>query len=192
MWPINFQMFKLDLEKAEEFKIKLPTSVGSSKNQENSRKTSISASLTMPNPLCKSQQTVENSSRDGNIRPPTCLHLSSAWGWTVSPWAAGACLVAQNSCLLVPNMKTSRVGILLLKPPLAVTSLKIYPTYNESWRNVFLKMSWQRDWVNVGWGRDSYNFMQSTIACISSSYASCLISFLFFHPTSKMPLHCLK
>ena len=66
-------MFKLDLEKAEEFKIKLPTSVGSSKNQENSRKTSISASLTMPNPLCKSQQTVENSSRDGNIRPPTCL-----------------------------------------------------------------------------------------------------------------------
>ena len=35
----NFQMFKLDLEKAEEPEIKLPTSVGSQKKQENSRKT---------------------------------------------------------------------------------------------------------------------------------------------------------
>ena len=34
---VNFQMFKLDLEKAEELEIKLPTSVGSSKKQENSR-----------------------------------------------------------------------------------------------------------------------------------------------------------
>ena len=41
-------MFKLDLEKAEEPKIKLPKSVGSLKRQENSRKTSISAFLTMP------------------------------------------------------------------------------------------------------------------------------------------------
>ena len=39
-------MFKLDLEKAEELEIKLPTSVGSSKKQESSRKTSISALLT--------------------------------------------------------------------------------------------------------------------------------------------------
>ena len=45
---MNFQMFKLDLEKAEEPKIKLPKSVGSLKRQENSRKTSISAFLTMP------------------------------------------------------------------------------------------------------------------------------------------------
>ena len=36
-------MFKLNLEKAEEAEIKLPTSVGSSKKQESSRKTSISA-----------------------------------------------------------------------------------------------------------------------------------------------------
>ena len=40
-------MFKLVLEKAEEPEIKLPTSSGSSKKQENSRKTSTSASLTM-------------------------------------------------------------------------------------------------------------------------------------------------
>ena len=67
---MNFQMFKLDLEKAEELEIKLPTSVGSLKKQESSRKISTSASLTMPKPLCGPQQTLENSSRDGNIRPP--------------------------------------------------------------------------------------------------------------------------
>ena len=42
---------KLDLEKAEEPEIKLPTSAGSSKKQGSSRKTSISALLTMPKPL---------------------------------------------------------------------------------------------------------------------------------------------
>ena len=44
-------MFKLVLEKAEEPEIKLPTSAGSSKKQESSRKTSISAFLTIPKPL---------------------------------------------------------------------------------------------------------------------------------------------
>ena len=44
-------MFKLDLEKAEEPEIKLPTSVGSQKKQENSRKKSTSALLTKPKPL---------------------------------------------------------------------------------------------------------------------------------------------
>ena len=42
---------KLDLEKEEEQEVKLPTSVGSSKKQERSRKTSTFASLTMPKPL---------------------------------------------------------------------------------------------------------------------------------------------
>ena len=44
-------MFKLDLEKAEEPQIKLPTSAGSWKNQESSIKISTSALLTMPKPL---------------------------------------------------------------------------------------------------------------------------------------------
>ena len=44
-------MFKLDLEKAEEPEIKLPTSAGSSKKQESSRKTSISPLFTMPKHL---------------------------------------------------------------------------------------------------------------------------------------------
>ena len=45
---MNFQMFKLDLEKAEEPEIKLPTFAGSSKKQESSIKTSTSALLIMP------------------------------------------------------------------------------------------------------------------------------------------------
>ena len=62
---------QLALEKAEEPEIKLPTSAGSSKKQESSRKTSIFASLTMPKPwTVGSQETVENSGRDGNTRPP--------------------------------------------------------------------------------------------------------------------------
>ena len=48
---VNSPIFKLDLEKAEESEIKLPTSVASLKKQESSRKTSISALLPMPKPL---------------------------------------------------------------------------------------------------------------------------------------------
>ena len=58
LWQyVNFQMFKLVLEKAEEPEIKLPVSSGSLKKQESSRKTSISALLTLTKPLklCESQ-----------------------------------------------------------------------------------------------------------------------------------------
>ena len=48
---VNFQMFKLDLEKAEEPEIKLSSSTGSWKKWESSRKTSTSVLLTMPKPL---------------------------------------------------------------------------------------------------------------------------------------------
>ena len=48
---VNFPMFKLVLEKAEEPEIKLPTSAGSWKKQESSRKTSISALSTRPKQL---------------------------------------------------------------------------------------------------------------------------------------------
>ena len=56
-------MFKLVLEKAEEPEIKLPTSVGSWKKQESSRKTSISALLTMSKPL-----TVWITIKSGNLK----------------------------------------------------------------------------------------------------------------------------
>ena len=59
---MNFQIVNLDLEKAEEPEINLPTSARSSKKQESSRNTSTSALLTMPKPLlCGPQQTLENS-----------------------------------------------------------------------------------------------------------------------------------
>ena len=78
MWTMNFKMFKLVLEKAEESEIKFPTPIGSSKKQESSRKTSTFALLTMPKPwLCGSQQTAENSSRDGNTRTPDLPHEKS-------------------------------------------------------------------------------------------------------------------
>ena len=48
---MNFLMFKLVLEKAEEPEIKLPTYTGSLKKQDSFQKTSISALLTMPKPL---------------------------------------------------------------------------------------------------------------------------------------------
>ena len=50
-WTMNFQMFQLDLAKAEEPEIKFPTSIGSWKKQESSRKISTSALLTVPKPL---------------------------------------------------------------------------------------------------------------------------------------------
>ena len=62
---MKFQMFKLDLEKAEEPDIKLPTFFGSSNKQESSRKTSTSAFFD-----CVHHNKLENSERDGNTRPP--------------------------------------------------------------------------------------------------------------------------
>ena len=65
MWNVNFQIFKLVLEKAEEPEIKLPASIVSLKKQESSRKTFISAFDCLDhNKLWK------NYERDGNIRPP--------------------------------------------------------------------------------------------------------------------------
>ena len=70
-------MYKLDLENAEEPKIKFPTSIGSLKKQQNFGNTCTSVSLTMLKPLTVRQflfffpqKTVENSSRDGNTRSP--------------------------------------------------------------------------------------------------------------------------
>ena len=50
-WTMNFQIFKLDLGKAEEPEIKLPISAGSLLKTQSSRKTSTCASLTMSKPL---------------------------------------------------------------------------------------------------------------------------------------------
>ena len=70
-------MYTLDLEKADEPEIKLPTFTESQKKQENSRKTSASLTKLKPLIVCITT-TVENSERDGNTRPPdlppeTCM-----------------------------------------------------------------------------------------------------------------------
>ena len=71
MWTVNFQMFKLVLEKAEEPEIKLQTSVGSSKSKRVPEKHLLLLYwLHQSLWLCGSLQTVENSSRDGNTRSP--------------------------------------------------------------------------------------------------------------------------
>ena len=65
-------MFKLDLEKAEEPEIKLPTFVWSSKKQETSRKNIYFCFIDYAKVFdcMEHQKSVENSSRDRNTRPP--------------------------------------------------------------------------------------------------------------------------
>ena len=64
-------MFKLALEKAEEPEIKLPTSAGSSKKQESSRKTSTSALTDYAKPFdCMDHNKLWKMLRDWDTRPP--------------------------------------------------------------------------------------------------------------------------
>ena len=82
-------MFKLDLEKAEKSKIKLSTSIGSSKKQKGSKKNIYICFTDYSKAFdCGWQQTVENSERDGNTRPPylppeksVCRSRSNSWIW---------------------------------------------------------------------------------------------------------------
>ena len=68
---MNFQMFKLDLEKAEEPEIKLRTSVGSSKKKESSRKNIYFCFIDYAKAFdCVDHDKLENSERDGSTRPP--------------------------------------------------------------------------------------------------------------------------
>ena len=83
MWTVNFQMFNLDLEKAEEPE-KFPTSVGSLKKQESSRNTSTSALLTMPKPLTVCMTT-------------NCVKLLKRWEYqTTLPASCKICMQVKN------------------------------------------------------------------------------------------------
>ena len=74
MWTVNFQIFKLVLEKAEEPEITLSTFAGSSKKQESSRKhLFLLYWLCQSLWLCWSQQTVENSEEMSIPVHLTCL-----------------------------------------------------------------------------------------------------------------------
>ena len=73
---MNFQMFKLVLEKAEEPEIKFPTSAGSSKKQEREFQKNIYFCFVDYAKAfdCVDHHKLENSERGGNTRPPeTCL-----------------------------------------------------------------------------------------------------------------------
>ena len=68
---MNFQMFKLDLVKAEEPEIKLPTSFGSLKKQESFRKNIYFCFIDYAKAFDHvDHNKLENSERDGNIRAP--------------------------------------------------------------------------------------------------------------------------
>ena len=69
-------MFRLVLEKAEEPEIKLPISAGSSKRQKSSRKTSISALLTMPKPLTEHNNLWKILKQKGISDHLTCLLIN--------------------------------------------------------------------------------------------------------------------
>ena len=90
-------MFKLDLEKSEEPEIELPTSIGSLKKQTENRVLEkhllLLYWLCQILWLCGSQQTVENSLRDGNIRSPylppeksVCRSRSNRTGHGTTDW----------------------------------------------------------------------------------------------------------
>ena len=94
MWNINFQMFKLDLEKAEEQEIKLPTSVRWSKKQGSSRKTSAAAAAAAAKSLysCPTLCDPTDGSPPGSTVPGilqaralewVAISFSNVWKWKV-------------------------------------------------------------------------------------------------------------
>ena len=123
-----------DLVKAEEPEIKLPTSVGSSKKQDSSRKTSISALLTMPKPL-----PVFSS-----VQLLSCVQLF------VTPWitACQSSLSITNSwsspklmCIksVMPSSHLILCHPLLLLPPIP-PSIRVFSSEST------LRMRWPRCW----------------------------------------------
>ena len=89
---MKFQMFKLDLEKAEEPEIKWSTSVGSSKTQESSRKTAAAAAAAKSLQLCPTLCDPIDGSPPGSLVPGilqakilewVAISFSNAWKWKV-------------------------------------------------------------------------------------------------------------
>ena len=133
-WTVNFQMFKLVLEKAEEPEIKLPTSVGK-KERECSRKTSISALLTMPKPL-----TVWITRN--------CGKFWKRWEYqTTWPASWEICMQVKKKYLeqkVEQNGSKSRQEYIkaVYCPPACLTNMQ-----NTSWEMPgWIRTSWNQDW----------------------------------------------
>ena len=123
-------MFKLDLEKAEEPGIKLPTLVGSSKKQENSRKTSTSALLTMPKPL-----TVWITTNCGNFFLIFKLLLLFFY-FTILYWFCHTSTWINHGCTHVPHPEPSShlpPHTIPLGHPSAPAPSVLYPASNLDW-----------------------------------------------------------
>ena len=116
---MNFQMFKLDLEKADGPDIKLQTSGGSSKKQESSRKNITSAVLTMPKSL--------------NVWITTnCGKFFKRWGYqTTLPASREICMQLKKQ-QLEPDMKQCTVSKLGKEYVKAVYCHPAYLTYMQS------------------------------------------------------------
>ena len=124
MWTKNFQMYKLDLGKAEEPDIKLPISVGSYKQQWNFRKTSTSASLTTWKPSTTN-----------------CGKFFKRWEYqTISPVSWETCMQVKKH-ELEPNMK-QRTGSKLEKK--YVKAVYCHPAYLTSMQSTSCEM---RGWI---------------------------------------------
>ena len=120
-------MFKLDLEKTEEPEIKLPTSIGSLKKQENSRKTSTSALYTTPKPL-----TVWITINCGN--------LLKKWEWQTTwpaSWEICIQIKKQQLELHMEKQTGSKSGKEYIK---AIYCHPAYLTYMQS-----------KSWEMLGW-----------------------------------------
>ena len=109
-YPIHPLVFKLDFKKAEESEIKLPTSVGSSKKQESSRKTSTSALLTMLKPL-----TVWITTNCGKFLNRWEYQTTLLASWEICMQVREQVRIGWNN-ILVPNRErsTSRLYIVTL------------------------------------------------------------------------------
>ena len=145
-WTENFQMFKVALEKAEEPEIKLPTSVGSSKKQENSRKTSTSASLTMLTPLTVWITT-------------NCGKFLKRWKYqTTLPASWGICMQVKKQQLEL-DMKQwtdSKLGKEYVK------AVSCHPAYFTSMQSTSCEML---GWWITSWNQDFWEKYQKPQIC---------------------------
>ena len=127
-------MFKLVLEKAEEPEIKLPTSSGSLKKQESSRKTSISALLTMPKPL-----TVF-----GSVQSLSRVRLF-ATPWTAARQASLSITNSQSSPKPMSIESVMPSNHLILFHPLFLL-LSIFPSIRVFSNESALRTRWPKYW----------------------------------------------
>ena len=155
MWIMNFLMFKLVLEKEEEPEIKLPTSAGSSwKARVPEKHLFLLYWLCQSLWLCGSQETVENSERDGNTRSPDlplekliCRSGSNRTGHGTTDWFQIGKGVPQG-CILSPclfnfyaeyimrnaGLEKAQAGIKIARRNINNLRCRWHHPYGRKWR----------------------------------------------------------